>query len=33
MAGNVYQQYVWLLDLVSRYNGITFDEISNRWQN
>ena len=32
MAGNLYQRYVWLLDLVSRYNGITFDEISNRWQ-
>ena len=32
MAGNLYNRYVWLLDLVSRYNGITFDEISNRWQ-
>ncbi len=32
MTGNLYQRYVWLLDLVSKYNGITFDEISNRWQ-
>ena len=32
MAGNLFNRYVWLLDLVSRYNGITFDEISNKWQ-
>lgn len=32
MAGNLYQRYGGGLDLVSKYNGITFDEISNRWQ-
>ena len=32
MAGNLFNRYVWLLDLVSRYNGITFNEISDKWQ-
>lgn len=32
MAGNLYKRYVWLLDLVSSYNGITFEQISDRWQ-
>ena len=32
MAGDVYRQYVWLLDLISRYDGITFREIDERWQ-
>ena len=32
MAGNVYQQYVWLLDLINRRAGITFKDISNEWQ-
>lgn len=32
MAGNVYQQYVWLLDLINRHDGITFEKISNAWQ-
>ena len=32
MAGNVYQQYVWLLDLISRRDGITFKDISETWQ-
>ena len=34
MAGNVYNQYVWLLDLIARHNdGITLQEISKHWQN
>ena len=32
MAGNVYQQYVWLLDLINRRDGITFKDISDAWQ-
>lgn len=32
MAGNLYQRYVWLLDTISRRQGITFDEINRRWQ-
>lgn len=32
MSGNVYKRYVWLLDLINRSNGITQEEISNRWQ-
>ena len=31
MAGNLYQRYVWLLDTISRRQGITFDEINRRW--
>lgn len=32
MAGNLYQRYVWLLDTISRRQGITFDDIDRRWQ-
>lgn len=32
MAGNVYQQYVWLLTTISRCNGIKFSDISDKWQ-
>ena len=32
MAGNLYKRYVWLLDTISRRQGITFDEINRRWQ-
>ena len=32
MAGNVYRQYVWLLDLINRHDGIQFREISDAWQ-
>ena len=32
MAGNVNQQYVWLLDLINRRDGITFKDISDAWQ-
>ena len=32
MAGNVYNQYVWLLDLIARHDGITFKEISSAWR-
>lgn len=32
MAGNVYQQYVWLLTTISRYGGLKYSEISDRWQ-
>lgn len=32
MSGNVYKRYVWLLDLINRSNGITLEEISNKWQ-
>lgn len=32
MAGNVYKQYVWLLDLISRYDGITFRQIDEHWR-
>lgn len=32
MAGNVYQQYVWLLDLINRHDGIQFRKISDAWQ-
>lgn len=31
MAGNLYQRYVWLLDIISRRQGVTFDEINRRW--
>jgi hypothetical protein len=32
MSGNVYKRYVWLLDLINRSNGITQEEINNKWQ-
>ena len=32
MAGNLYQRYVWLLDTISRWQGITFEDIDRRWQ-
>lgn len=32
MAGNLYQRYVWLLDTISRWQGITFEKIDQRWQ-
>lgn len=32
MAGNLYQRYVWLLNTISRRQGITFEEIDRRWQ-
>ena len=32
MSGNVYKRYVWLLDLINRSNGITLEQISNKWQ-
>ncbi|MBR5282073.1 MAG: hypothetical protein IKU22_04750 [Alistipes sp.] len=32
MAGNLYQRYVWLLDTVKSYNGITFEQIDKAWQ-
>ena len=32
MAGNLYQRYVWLLDTISRQQGIEFKDIDRRWQ-
>lgn len=32
MAGNVYKQYVWLLDVINRSDGILLKEISDKWQ-
>lgn len=32
MGANIYNRYVWLLDLVSSYNGITFEQIDEKWQ-
>lgn len=32
MAGNVYRQYVWLLDLINRHDGISKADINDRWQ-
>lgn len=32
MAGNLYQRYVWLLETVKSYNGITFEQIDQAWQ-
>lgn len=32
MAGNLFQRYVWLLDTISRRQGIEFDDIDHRWQ-
>ncbi len=32
MTANLYNRYVWLLDLVSSYNGITYEQINNAWQ-
>ena len=32
MAGNLYQRYVWLLDTISRRQGIEFKDIDRRWQ-
>ena len=32
MAANLFNRYVWLLDKVSSYNGITFEQINEAWQ-
>lgn len=32
MTAKLFNRYVWLLDLVSRHNGITFEEIDEAWQ-
>lgn len=32
MAAHLFRRYVWLLDLVSRSGGITFDKISDEWE-
>lgn len=32
MAANLFNRYVWLLDLVSRHNGIPFEQIDKAWQ-
>lgn len=32
MAGNLYQRYVWLLETIKSYNGITFKQIDEAWQ-
>ena len=32
MAGNLFNTYVWLIDLIERHPGITFDEIDYAWQ-
>lgn len=32
MAANLFNRYVWLLDKVSSYNGITFEQIDEAWQ-
>lgn len=31
MAANLFNRYVWLLDLVGRHNGITFEQINEAW--
>ena len=32
MSASLFNRYVWLLDLVGRYNGITFEQIDEAWQ-
>ena len=32
MAGNVYKQYVWLLEQICIHDGIKFQDISDHWQ-
>lgn len=32
MAANLFRRYVWLLDLISHSGGITFDDISDKWE-
>lgn len=32
MSASLFNRYVWLLDLVSRYDGITFEQIDSAWQ-
>ena len=33
MAGNLFGRYVWLVDILLRYRRLTFQEISDLWQN
>lgn len=30
---NSLNRYIWLIDTISQKNGITFEEISEKWQN
>lgn len=32
MAENLFKRYVWLLTTISRYGGLTYSEISDKWQ-
>ena len=32
MAENLFKRYVWLLDLIGRYNGISYKQINEAWQ-
>lgn len=32
MAGNVFNRYLWLIELIRREGPITFSEISNKWE-
>ena len=32
MAVHLFKRYVWLLDLISRNDGITQEDINNKWQ-
>lgn len=33
MAANLFGRYVWLVDILLRYRRLTFQEISDLWQN
>lgn len=32
MKANLFQEYIWLLDTISKSNGITFKELSDKWE-
>lgn len=32
MAGDLFNRYIWLVDTIYRANGITFEEINEKWQ-
>lgn len=31
MAGDLFNRYIWLVDTIYRANGITFEEINEKW--
>ena len=31
MAGSIYRRYMWMVNTIRQYDGITFEEINERW--